>query len=98
MTDLFNVTSTHKGPIKLFEMAQSVAPLAETVTGTVFVLFLLVFRRYPLASSLQASSFFTFLSALVFYLLGMLNESWLYGTGAMVAGSVLLAYYTKTYS
>jgi hypothetical protein len=98
MPDLFNVTATHKGPVRLFEYAQSVAPFAELTVGTVFILFMLIFRRYPLGNSLPAASFFAFFTAMTFYLLGMLNESWLWGTAALTAGGVMLNYWTKSYS
>ena len=76
----------------LFMYAQSVAPISQLTLLAVFMVSFIGLKKYEMPPAFMGSSFITFLTALFFYLMNLLDVTYVLGTAVMLGVSVIIAH------
>jgi hypothetical protein len=79
--------------VSFFQFLQSVAPFAQLTLLTIGLVSFIALKRYETLKVLPASLFITFLTSLAFYLIGLLEINYVYGTAIALGLSIILIYF-----
>jgi hypothetical protein len=83
------------GFVEVLQFAETLAPFAEVTVLIMFFVSFFIFLRYGVAKAFAPSISIAFLTALFFFLEGLLPSFWVEATLALVGISVLLLYFNE---
>jgi hypothetical protein len=81
--------------ISLFTYVQSVVPFSQFIVLAIFFTSFFALKKYETLKALVSSIFITFLSALFFYLLGLLEVYWVLGSAIALALCIVIMYFSQ---
>jgi hypothetical protein len=94
MPPIFNTTEVTSLP-SLLTSAQSVAPYFQLVVVAIFIVAFVSLKRFTNEYAVPAALFITSLSALLFWLLQLLQDAFFYGAVVGLAATLLMLYYKR---
>jgi len=81
--------------VDLFSYAQTTTHFVELTILAIFFVSYFALKRYETVRALPASLFLTFLSSLIFFLLGMVGSHWVISSAILFGLSALFLYIRK---
>jgi hypothetical protein len=81
--------------VSLFTYAQTIVPFAQLTVLAIFFTSFFALKKYETLKALPPSIFITFLSALFFYLLGLLEVFWVLGSAVALALCIIILYFSQ---
>lgn len=82
--------------VGLLTYVQSIVPFAQLTILAIFFTSFFALKRYETIKAFTSSLFITFLSALFFYLLNLLEVYWVLGSAIALALCIIILYFYRT--